>query len=376
MNQGNNNNWNQNQYSNKGNNNNGFNHNNNNGNNWNANSDGWNGNQNGSDFNGKNQNKNQKNKEFSMLVGNYPPSISPDAILNALINLIREKYRKNPNVTKTNEFPSFDFQISVPSLEEQNAFLSLNGCFVFNNPIWIIKFPYVYDSISLQLSGIFRNATCNGIVDLSNLRQYFESHGFNSNLVDFGQRDFVEFLLFRLGSESRDRRFLINTLIVNGNNIQNINGWAPFFVFMPALHNVIAYNNPINVLPNIQNSNLTIECDMNRGDKKLQNQNKSHGWNNNNNNNWNNNNNDNENDDWNNNGGWSNNQKWNNNNNNNGNSAWNNNNNNGGGSWNNNNNNNGGGSWNNNNGNANWNGNNQQKKTVGRGNNNNTTGWR
>jgi hypothetical protein len=117
--------------------------------------------------------------------------------------------------------------------------------------LWIIKSPIPQFG---QLWGAFRHIFANvssGCARLSDLRTKVQNAGVNPTLVDFRNRDFVEFLLFSLGRISQDDGFDVEILDVSNNPIQNLNGWVPFLFFLPALHVICCENCGINVKPQL-----------------------------------------------------------------------------------------------------------------------------
>lgn len=194
---------------------------------------------------------NQKDK-FSVLIGNYPPLISADGVIQAIINIIR---RSTGNELKCKHgiisLDTLEFSISFPNAEQMKAVLDLNGTFIYNNPIWIIKFPTFYGQYGPVLSTIINRSICNGQIDLSNLKNRFAKLGNDPSVVDFNKLDFVEFFLYQLGTESRDKRFFIDSLILNNNNIQDINKWSPYLTFLPTLQTLVLNQNPLKRAPDL-----------------------------------------------------------------------------------------------------------------------------
>lgn len=220
-----------------------------------------------------NGNKNKRNNKFWVLIGNYPPLFSddPDGVIRAIANQVRRITGNELSYERGSVFSSMEFALSFPTEQQMEAVLGLNGSFIYNNPIWIIKYPQYYENIGFDLSKIFATSTCNGQVDLNNLKQRFEQLGKNPSDIDFNNRDFVEFLLYRLGTESRDKRFYVDTLILTNNFIEDINRWSPFLVFLPTLHSLILNQNPLKQQPDLPAyPYISIDCDpkIPKGNKK------------------------------------------------------------------------------------------------------------
>jgi hypothetical protein len=70
-------------------------------------------------------------------------------------------------------------------------------------------------------------------------------------MVRLNSRDFVEFLLFHLGTEARDERFWVHTLILCDNDIQAIDPWSPFMHFLPHLRVINVANKRITEPPDL-----------------------------------------------------------------------------------------------------------------------------
>ncbi|KAK8893993.1 hypothetical protein M9Y10_022423 [Tritrichomonas musculus] len=219
---------------------------NNNGNNNNGNNDNWGNNNNWGNKNGKNN----KNNQFCLLVGNYPPLISADAIVNEIKDQIKRFTGNDTIIQNCEVLKSIEFLLYLSNRNQAEAILKLNGSYIYNNPIWIVKFPTNHQKYIFDLSEIFSMTTCNGHVELSNLKQKFERLGKDSSDINFNNRDFVEFLFYRLGSESRDRRFFIDTLNLSDNLIEDVNSWSPFLVFLPTVRTIILNNNHLKERPN------------------------------------------------------------------------------------------------------------------------------
>lgn len=200
---------------------------------------------------------------FSVLVGNYSPLTSANGIIQSIVDQIRRSTGNELDFKYGLIFPqSLEFTISLPNAAQMKAVLDLNGSLIHNNRIWIIKFPAFYEKYGLDFSEIFNKSICNGQIDLSNLRKKFDDLGKNATIIDFNKQDFVEFLFYRLGTESRDKRFFIHTLILNNNFIQDINEWNSYFAFLPTLHTIILNQNPIKRQPYLPSyPYITIQCD-------------------------------------------------------------------------------------------------------------------
>ena len=182
-----------------------------------------------------------------LFISNFPLKRSMDAVLSALSALLLRKVGAEPTFVEK-EVLLDGIRVRVPNHVQYKAVLECNGAYIFNQPIWIVKLPLQVGKYTTHLATIFSRFTSNGQVDLSNLKDKLMSCGIEAkelNDANFDNRDFVEFLFFRLGSESRDKRFHVDTLLLNGNNIQNPNLFSTFLTFLPTLHRLVLNDNPI-----------------------------------------------------------------------------------------------------------------------------------
>jgi hypothetical protein len=120
--------------------------------------------------------------------------------------------------------------------EEYQYVHGRNGSYVFNQQIWIIKFPSPrFGESHAVLTDIFSWQVRNGVADLTGLQKLVVQRGGDKALVNFRDLEFVEFLLFTLGVESRDQQFTVERLLLRENQIRSLEGWDRYFFFLPAL---------------------------------------------------------------------------------------------------------------------------------------------
>jgi hypothetical protein len=141
--------------------------------------------------------------------------------------------------------------------------LSLNGLLILNYPIWIIKLPTTFGEWTEIFSIIFDANARSGIADLGSFAEKFAAAGGDPSVVNFNSRDFVEFFLFRLGTEARDKRFWVKTLILTRNSIQSIDPWTAFLAFLPNLQEINVRENPIEAVPQLlELPEIVVTCDL------------------------------------------------------------------------------------------------------------------
>jgi hypothetical protein len=140
-------------------------------------------------------------------------------------------------------------KVSLPNKEQYDAVHSCSGLFVLNNRIWIVRFPGALGELCPFLSTVFRASTWHGQVDLCGLADQVARLGRKPAAVNFADLDFVEFLFFRLGTEARDEPFLVETVLLNSNGIEDVTHWAPFMHFLPHLHALVLNENPLKYAP-------------------------------------------------------------------------------------------------------------------------------
>jgi hypothetical protein len=196
--------------------------------------------------------KQKKRQTFELFFSNYPLRLSMEAIMGAFCQVVIDKYGHPPVFRDQASFLD-GFRVSVPDAAQMNGIREMNGVLVFNQPIWIIKFPSQLGALYDPLARIFQQNVSNGIVDLTNLTLQFQTLGYDPKWINFKQRDFVEFLFFRLGTTSRDERFFVETLVLNQNPIESIDLWSPFFAFLPNLHYLIVNETFIRREPKLSN---------------------------------------------------------------------------------------------------------------------------
>lgn len=186
---------------------------------------------------------------IEILISNYPIMKSTDAIMSAISLEVLSRFGGLPVFKSKKPVPD-GIRAVLANNQQFQALLSCNGMYIFNQKIWIIKFPLAVGAYTTWFARIFVRYTSNGIVDLSNLRDKLKELEVPDKLLkdaNFNNRDFVEFLFYRLGTESRDSRFFVETVLLNGNNINMAQKLAPFLVFLPTLRRLVLNDNPIKV---------------------------------------------------------------------------------------------------------------------------------
>jgi hypothetical protein len=96
---------------------------------------------------------------------------------------------------------------------------------------------------------VFEAYTWHGQVDLSHHSDKVAEVGAAQEVVDFKDLNFVEFLWLCLGTESRDNCFMVHTLILSSNLIEDVGDWSPFPTFLPHLHFLSLTDNPLKFVP-------------------------------------------------------------------------------------------------------------------------------
>jgi hypothetical protein len=173
---------------------------------------------------------------FALFLSNYPRRASKESVLCAIQHEVQQECNARP--TFLDHVAVADgLRVTLPNQAQCDAVWAVNGRLVLNYPLWIIRFPSKrLGVLTHPLSEIFQENSADGVVDLSNLAAKFADTGADPWQANFKDIDFVEFLLFRLGSEARDDRFLVQALVLGGNNINKALGaWSPFFHFLPNL---------------------------------------------------------------------------------------------------------------------------------------------
>jgi hypothetical protein len=186
-----------------------------------------------------------------LLISNYSQEYSYTSVLSVLTSLITQRTGLYPQWILVEMITGIGIGIKITfkDQDQYDAVHSCNGCFVLKSRIWIVQFPSVLGSLCPTLTSLFRTHTWHGQVDLSGLANQFEQLGENPRQINFNDLIFVEFLLFHLGTEARDERFLVRTLLLNNNNIEDVNKWAPFMHFLPDLHLIVLTENPLKFAP-------------------------------------------------------------------------------------------------------------------------------
>lgn len=200
--------------------------------------------------------------QFAVLVSNYPPIISSDAVIEMLIGQVFRNKKIQITPTKGTIFPDYEFSLFFPNQMQVDAVLTLNGSYVYNNPIWIIKYPFFLKSYRPFLTSLIYSSCSNGQVDFNNLAQRSTIFGINPSIINFNEPDFVEYIFYLLGTESRDKRIYIESIILNNNQILNLNIMPCIFVFLPMLRKLYANQNPLVEEPHfLQNRLVSIFID-------------------------------------------------------------------------------------------------------------------
>jgi hypothetical protein len=153
----------------------------------------------------------------------------------------------------------------LPDKAQRDDVVAITGTLILNHPIWIVRRPTEWRHLADALTPVFRANCSDGVVDLGHLADKITG----DVDVDFDERDFVEFLFLRLGTEARDDRFSVKTLVLIGNKIRSIDDWAPFFHFLPVLEVIDVRENPIKQSPALPDwPELEVEWEESRSDQE------------------------------------------------------------------------------------------------------------
>ena len=196
---------------------------------------------------------------FPLYISNYLETREADTILNALSQIVYRHFNAWPTFSNISKFnPPLDgFRVDVKNYVQYEAVLAMNGALIFNYPIWIIKLPNgPLSDLSEYLLSIIHGSASDGSVDLTNLAARLDriippDKKALLSIVDFNARDFVEFFLFMLGKEAKDRKFLVSSLFLGNNGIEFISNWTLFFYFLPNLRYLNVRNNPLREIPRL-----------------------------------------------------------------------------------------------------------------------------
>jgi hypothetical protein len=181
-----------------------------------------------------------------ILITNFHPSKSDAFVLGDVSRVVEERWHGAPTFEDSTRLEGVGLRVFVPD-HQVEPLRSLTGSLILNNPIWIVKCPLVYGIHTDSLSAVFASQCMQGFADLSNLKQKLNAAG--KPAIDFNDLDFVEFLLWRLGTESRDKMFYVSTLILTDNEIRSIDKWSPFFHFLPNLKKIHLNGNRLQNVP-------------------------------------------------------------------------------------------------------------------------------
>jgi hypothetical protein len=185
-----------------------------------------------------------------LFVSNYPLRRSVESVMRAIQSEVERRCGAPPVFLERQQIAD-GTRVTVPNATQADAVLALNGALILNHPIWIVRSVLSLGAHTEALSVVFAANSDSGIVDLERFAEKFAAAGSDPSVVDLNDRDFVEFFLFRLGTESRDSRFWVKTLVLTGNGIRRIDRWAPFLCFLPNLREIKARDNPMEVEPGL-----------------------------------------------------------------------------------------------------------------------------
>jgi hypothetical protein len=181
-----------------------------------------------------------------ILVTNFHRSKSDALVLGDLSRLFQEKSGRSPTFADVSRLEPFGIKVSVPD-KDAEALRALTGTLILHFPIWIIKLPSEFGIYSDDLATLFTSQCLQGFADLSQLKQKLNRAGRLE--IDFNNLDFVEFLLWKLGMESRERMFWVATLVLTDNEIRKVDKWGPFFHFLPNLRRINLKGNKLDNMP-------------------------------------------------------------------------------------------------------------------------------
>jgi hypothetical protein len=181
-----------------------------------------------------------------ILITNFHLSKSDVFVLGDISRVIQEKYGGSPTFGDLTRMDGVGIHTHIPA-DQFEPLRALTGTLILNNPIWIVKCPLVYGVYSDDLSALFASQCLQGFADLSHLTQKLNTA--QKPAIDLNDLDFVEFLLWRLGTESRDKMFYVATLILTDNEIKSIDKWSHFFHFLPNLKKIHLNGNKLSNAP-------------------------------------------------------------------------------------------------------------------------------
>ena len=188
----------------------------------------------------------QQKKPKTVYITHFPKSRSPHLVVEAVMAEVR---RSGADCTITKQEVSQDKTGITLYLDgDANAVTSCNGMFVFNQRIWITKFDPQYADLSAALVTYFSENVSDGQVDMSDLKKKLVAMRYDksiTNLVNFNNRDFLEIALFMLGVDSYQKEYLVESLVLSNNNIQDPHVLQPYLPFLLSLRTIVLTGNPV-----------------------------------------------------------------------------------------------------------------------------------
>jgi hypothetical protein len=189
-------------------------------------------------------------KVCDLFISNYPPRCSAESVLRAIQSQVERRIGVPPTFLERQSVAD-GLRATVPNPVQADAILNINGSLILNHPIWIVKLPIELGEWTEAFSIVFETNTRDGIADLGSFAEKFALVGGDPGIVNFNRRDFVEFFLFRLGTEAREKRFWVRTLVVTNNRIESIDPWSTFLAFLPNLREINVRGNPLRARPQL-----------------------------------------------------------------------------------------------------------------------------
>lgn len=188
----------------------------------------------------------QQKKTKAVYITHYPTGRAPPLVVEAVMAQVR---RGGADCTITKQEVTQDKTgITLYIDGDVDAVTACNGMFVFNQRIWIAKYDPAFANLSGALLDYFSANVSDGQVDMSDLKKKLIAMKYDksiTNLVNFNNRDFLEIALFMLGVDSSQKEYLVESLVLSNNDIQDPHLLGPYLPFLLSLRTIVLTGNPV-----------------------------------------------------------------------------------------------------------------------------------
>lgn len=186
---------------------------------------------------------NEQRITYSIFVTNYSYDTSPQKVLNFILCKLLQKFGILVSEIYSKVLYSDGFTFSINDYQGYESLLSMNGISYQSKQLWITRNPIKIRKLGYVFTKIFEKYHRGTHIDLSNLSVKVNNEETNGKNINFNDSYFVEYFFIKLGLESKTNNRLVLSLDLSDNDIESIETWDKYILFLPFLERIILRKN-------------------------------------------------------------------------------------------------------------------------------------